>query len=236
MITIAVCDDSKNMVDAMKTYLDEYREKTGKELCVFTFLSGEELLNNYNCKYDIIFLDIKMPGMNGIQVAEKIREKDQEVIIIFLTSLMQHALDGYKVRAANYLIKPITKNRLKMEIDRWTMQLEQREEPFITVHNDQGNYKLLLKSISYIETYNRNLMIHTDQGNIVCYWKLKEMENMIKKYGFARNHSSYIVNLFYVSNIEKMEIKLITGERLPIGKSKKKEFMQELSSYWGQNI
>lgn len=236
MITIAVCDDSKNMVDAMKAYLDEYREKTEKELCVFTFLSGEELLNNYNCKYDIIFLDIRMPGMNGIQVAEKIREKDQKVIIIFLTSLVQHALDGYKVRAANYLIKPITKNRLKMEIDRWTMQLEQKEEPFITVHNDNGNYKLLLKSISYIETYNRNLMIHTDQGNIVCYWKLKEMENMIKKYGFARNHSSYIVNLFYVSNIEKMEIKLITGERLPIGKSKKKEFMQELSSYWGQNI
>ena len=225
MITIAVCDDSKNMVGNMKKIMEEYREATGVELRVFTFYSGEELLAEYNCKFDILFLDIKMPGIDGIQVAEKIRQKDQKVIIIFLTSLVQHALDGYKVNAANYLLKPITKNRLKIELDRWTS--------YITVHNDNGNYKILLKSISYIETYNRNLIIHTDQGNIICYWKLREMEDKIGQYGFVRNHSSFIVNLLYVSNIEKMEIKLTTGERIPIGKSKKKEFMTRLASYWG---
>ena len=79
-------------------------------------------------------------------------------------------------------------------------------------------------------------MIHTDQGNIVCYWKMKEMENKIRQYGFARNHSSFIVNLFYVSNIEKMDIKLMTGERIPIGKSKKKDFMSSLALYWGGEI
>lgn len=233
MITIAVCDDSKNMVGNMKKIMEEYREATGVELRVFTFYSGEELLAEYNCKFDILFLDIKMPGINGIQVAEKIRQKDQKVIIIFLTSLVQHALDGYKVNAANYLLKPITKNRLKIELDRWTSKLGQSEESYITVHNDNGNYKILLKSISYIETYNRNLIIHTDQGNIICYWKLREMEDKIGQYGFVRNHSSFIVNLLYVSNIEKMEIKLTTGERIPIGKSKKKEFMTQLASYWG---
>lgn len=236
MITIAVCDDAKNMVENMAKNLEEYRLETGKELRVFTYYNGEELLANYNYKVDILFLDIKMPGINGIQVAEKIRQKDQKVIIIFLTSLVQYALDGYKVHAANYLIKPITKNRLKMELDHWISKLVQSEDPYITVHNDNGNYKILLKSISYIETYNRNLMIHTDQGNIVCYWKLKEMENKIGKYGFVRNHSSFIVNLFYVSNIEKMDIKLITGERIPIGKSKKKEFMSQLASYWGGKL
>lgn len=233
MITIAVCDDSKNIVENMKKNIEEYQELTGRELRVFTFNNGEELLANYNCKIDILFLDIKMPKVNGIQAAEKIRQKDQKVIIIFLTSLVQHALDGYKVNAANYLIKPITKNRLKMELDRWINKLERREEPYITVHNDSGNYKILLKSISYIETYNRNLMIHTDKGNVVCYLKMKEMENKIGQYGFVRNHSSFIVNLFYVSNVEKMDIKLITGERIPIGKSKKKEFMTSLASYWG---
>lgn len=233
MITIAVCDDSKNIVENMKKNIEEYQELTGRELRVFTFNNGEELLANYNCKIDILFLDIKMPKVNGIQAAEKIRQKDQKVIIIFLTSLVQHALDGYKVNAANYLIKPITKNRLKMELDRWINKLERSEEPYITVHNDSGNYKILLKSISYIETYNRNLMIHTDKGNVVCYLKMKEMENKIGQYGFVRNHSSFIVNLFYVSNVEKMDIKLITGERIPIGKSKKKEFMTSLASYWG---
>ncbi|MDT4377037.1 LytTR family DNA-binding domain-containing protein [Blautia coccoides] len=236
MITIAVCDDSKKMVINMENSLKDYAADTGRELRVFTFYNGEELLSNYHCKYDILFLDIKMPGINGIEVAEKIREKDQKVIIIFLTSLVQHALDGYKVNAANYLIKPITKSRLKMELNRWIGKLEQSEDPYITVHNDSGDYKILLKSISYIETYNRNLMIHTDQGNIVCYWKMKEMENKIRQYGFARNHSSFIVNLFYVSNIEKMDIKLMTGERIPIGKSKKKDFMSSLALYWGGEI
>lgn len=236
MITIAVCDDSKKMVESMEKNLKDYATDAGRELRIFTFYSGEELLSKYNCTFDILFLDIKMPGINGIATAEKIREKDQKVIIIFLTSLVQHALDGYKVNAANYLIKPITKNRLKMELDHWICKLGQTEEPYITVHNDSGKYKILLKTISYIETYNRNLMIHTDQGNIVCYWKMREMENKIEKYGFVRNHSSFIVNLLYVSNIEKMDIKLITGERIPIGKSKRKEFMLHLASYWGGKL
>ena len=236
MITVAVCDDSKTMVEAMKASLEEYANERNKDLRIFTFYSGEELVEKYSCNYDILFLDIKMPGINGIQTAEKIRRKDKKVIIIFLTSLIQHALEGYKVNAANYIIKPIKKKRLMMEMDHWIGELEQREEPFITVHNDNGNYKILLKSISYIETYNRNLMIHTSEGDILCYWKLKEMESKIKQYGFSRCHSSYLVNLFYVENIEKMDIKLSSGKIIPIGKSKKKEFMQQLAGYWGRQM
>ncbi|MBN2920367.1 response regulator transcription factor [[Ruminococcus] gnavus] len=236
MITVAVCDDSKPMVEAMREKLEEYGKETAHELRIFTFSSGEEFLENYSCKYDILFLDIKMNGMNGIQVAEKIREKDKKVIIIFLTSLIQYALDGYRVNAANYIIKPINKKRLKMEMDHWISELIQREEPFITVHNDSGIYKILLKSISYIETYNRNLMIHTTRGNILCYWKLREIESKISQYGFARNHASFLVNLYFVENIEKMDIKLSTGELIPIGKSKKKAFMQQLASYWGTQV
>lgn len=236
MITVAICDDSKAMVEAVKVSLEEYAKERDRDLRIFTFYSGDELVENYSCNYDILFLDIKMPGIDGIQAAEKIRRKDKKIIIIFLTSLMQHALDGYKVRAANYIIKPIKKKRLMMEMDRWIEELAQREEPFITVHNDNGNYKILLKSISYIETYNRNLMIHTADGDILCYWKLKEMEARIKQYGFSRCHSSYLVNLFYVENIEKMDIKLSSGVVIPIGKSKKKDFMQELARYWGNNI
>lgn len=164
MITVAICDDSKPMLESMKACLEEYGNTINHELHIFSFESGEELLNNYNCRYDIIFLDIKMPGMNGIEAAEKIREKDKKVIIIFLTSLIQYALDGYKVNASNYLIKPIQKKRLKMEMDRWISELEQKEEPFITVRNDSGTYKILLKSIRYVETYNRNLLIHTTRG------------------------------------------------------------------------
>lgn len=79
MITVAICDDSKPMLESMKACLEEYGNTINHELHIFSFESGEELLNNYNCRYDIIFLDIKMPGMNGIEAAEKIREKDKKV-------------------------------------------------------------------------------------------------------------------------------------------------------------
>lgn len=79
-------------------------------------------------------------------------------------------------------------------------------------------------------------MIHTTRGNILCYWKLREIESKISQYGFARNHASFLVNLYFVENIEKMDIKLSTGELIPIGKSKKKAFMQQLASYWGTQV
>lgn len=174
--------------------------------------------------------------MDGVSVAERIRQKDKKVIIIFVTSLVQYALDGYRVNASNYIIKPVSRKRLNMELKRWIGELGKKEEPFITIHNDGGDYKILLKSIRYIETYRRNLMVHTDKTDIVCYWKLKDMEVKIGQYGFARSHASYLVNLFYVENIKKLDLMLATGEILPIGKSKKKAFMEQLGKYWGGKI
>lgn len=236
MISIAICDDSVNMLTSLDEGIKDYASRNEKEIRTFLYHDGPDLLNEYTGKFDLIFLDIKMPKMNGVDVAKKIREKDSKVMIIFLTSLMQYALEGYKVNATNYIIKPISSKRLEMELDRCMKVISQKEEPYICFHNDNGNYRILLKEIIYIETYNRNLLIHTNEKNIICYWKMKELESKIGSYGFARNHSSYIINLFYVENIEKNDIKLSTGERLPISKTKKKEFMEKLAEYWGQRI
>lgn len=110
------------------------------------------------------------------------------------------------MNAANYLVKSVGRSRLNAELDRWIREIGQREEPYICLHNDTGDYKVLLKNVSFIETYNRNLMVHTSQQDIVCYWKMKEMERRILPYRFARNHSSYLVSLFYVENIEKNDM------------------------------
>lgn len=236
MISIAICDDSISMLTSLEEGIKDYASKNEKEIRTFLYHDGAALLEEYVGKFDLIFLDIKMPKMNGVDVAKKIREKDSDVMIIFLTSLMQYALEGYKVNAVNYILKPISNKRLEIELDRCINVLNQREEPYICFHNDAGNYKILLKNISYVETYNRNLLIHTNEQNIVCYWKMRELENKIATYGFSRNHSSYITNLFYVESVEKNEVKLSTGERLPISKTKKKTFMEGIAEYWGKLI
>lgn len=104
--------------------------------------------------------------------------------------------------------------------------------PSLVITNDTGKYKVPLKSIRYVETYNRNLMFHTEQENIICYKSMKEVERELCDKDFVRCHTSYIVNLFYVKGIKKLDIELITGEVIPISQPKRKEFMERLTDYW----
>lgn len=236
MITIAVCDDSEAAVLNLSGMFELYAKEAGKDIKIYKFYSGLKLLEQYTGNYDIIFLDIKMPHMNGLETAGNIRKRDRKVSIIFLTSLVHHALEGYKVQALNYIIKPISYKRLKIELDDWLHKQSQDLEPFIVIKNDKGNYKVLLNDLAYIETSNRNALVHTKSENLICYKKLKILEMELNNHGFVRCHSSYIVNLAYIENIEKMDAKLITGEVVPISQTKKKDFMQRLARYWGERI
>lgn len=236
MVSIAVCDDSKQIVESMEMLLNRYSLESEAEIRVFKFNTGKDLLKNYNGSYDLIFLDIKMPGMSGIEVAEEIRKKDDKVTIVFLTSLLNRAVDGYKVRAANYIIKPMSYKRLKIELESWFVKERQKDAPYIIINNDNGSYRVILQSISHIETFNRNLLVHTDNGNIASYQKMKHMAEALLQYGFVRCHSSYIVNLFYVEKVEKMDIQLVTSQKIPISQTKRKFFMESLAEYWGKRL
>lgn len=236
MISIAICDDVSAITDNMEMLLNRYSEEIEEEVRVSKFNSGDALLENYKSNYDMLFLDIKMPGLSGIETAERIRRKDDKVSIIFLTSMLNRALDGYNVQALNYIIKPMNYKRLKIELDNWRTKIRDREEPFIIINNDSGSYKVMLKSISYIETFNHNLLFHTENGNIICYRKLRDVESELLPHGFARCHSSFAVNLLYVEKIEKMDIQLFTGDRIPVSKARKKPFMVGLAEYWGKRL
>ena len=236
MITIAVCDDSEAVVTNLCNMLETYAKEAGQNIKIFKFNSGLNLLEQYTGNYDIVFLDIKMPLMNGLETAGNIRKRDRSVNIIFLTSLVHHALDGYKVQALDYIIKPISYKRLKIELDAWINKQSQDQESFIVIKNDKGNYKVLLKDLAYIETSNRNALVHTKSENLICYKKLKVLETELNSYGFSRCHSSYILNLAYIESIEKMDAKLITGEVVPISQMKRKDFMQRLARYWGERV
>lgn len=235
MVCIAICDDAKQLVGRMIRAIEKYQDQTGREIKIQKYYSGKSLLADNPVNIDLIFLDINMPGMNGIETAKKLRENNEKISIIFLTSLIQYAIEGYKVNALNYILKPITYGRLKEELDSWFAKHRQLDEPTIVISNDTGKFRLRLKDIRYIETYNRNLLFHTEKEDIVSYRKLKEFESELKEYGFGRCHSGYLVNFLYIDTIIKLDAKLVTGEDIPISKLKRKEFMEELAAYWGRN-
>ena len=233
MIHIAICDDEKDFVAHLTGLLNQYAAETGVEIKVTAYYDGMELIEKYDTTIDLIFLDIQMRLVNGLRAAERVRQMDEKVGIIFLTTLTQYGLEGYKYQATNYIIKPIRYARLKEEMKQWLERHRQDDSPFIVVANDAGKFKVFLKSLRFIETFNRNLLLHTDQENIICYKKMKELETELVQHGFVRCHSGYLVNLFYVKRIEKLDIILTTGERVPISQPKRKEFMERLADYWG---
>lgn len=236
MYHIVICDDEEKFVAELNALLYRYSAEKNLEIRVSSFKNGLELIENYPMDIDLIFLDIQMDRMNGLQAADKIRKKDENVSIIFLTSLAQYALEGYKYNATNYIIKPIKYIRLKSEMDKWLAQNKKKENAYILVENDTGKYKVSLNSLSYIETFNRNLMLYTDSENIISYRKMKDVENELEKHSFVRCHAGFLVNLFFVKRIEKLEIELIDGERIPISQQKRKLVMEKLAQYWGDRL
>lgn len=236
MIKIAICDDEKCFVDQLKNILITYNNYSEESIDIKEFYDGVMLLDKYDCKFDIIFLDIKMPYMDGVKVAEKIRERDKDVTIIFLTSLLGRAVDGYKVKAENFLIKPVDKKKVIQEIDKYIMFNRMKNQNCILIENVEGQFRIPIISIKYIETYNRNLLIHTEDQAIICYKKLKEMKENLKNYAFSQSHKGYLVNLSYVRSIQGTDIMLTTKETLPISRSMKKDFMRELAIYMGGQL
>lgn len=233
MLHIAICDDEKDFVEHLTGLLLQYSRDTGREIKITAYFDGMELIEKYDTTIDLIFLDICMKMVNGLHAAERIRQMDENVGIIFLTTLTQYGLEGYKYQATNYIIKPLKYVRLKSEMDKFVRRRQKDETPSLVIANDTGKYKVSLKSIRYIETYNRNLMFHTENENIICYKSMKEVEKQLADRSFVRCHTSYIVNLFYVKGIKKLDIELNTGETIPVSQPKRKEFMERLADYWG---
>ncbi len=236
MYNIGICDDEQTFAEELEEMIEQYARETDTELRVTLFQNGRELTDSDTIQLDLIFLDIRMDVMNGLEAAKRIRAKDGKVSIIFLTSLTRYALVGYEYQAVNYIIKPITYARLKRELDRWLESYRREDKKYILVVNEDGRHRVDLSSLHYLETYNRNVKLHTDDGEIISYKKMKELEEELEDARFIRCHSGYLVNPFFVKRVGKLEITLTDGEVIPISQPKRKAVMEKLADYWGDRL
>lgn len=236
MIHIAICDDEPGFVAELQELVHQYAREKKIEIKISVYFDGEKLLEKYDTTIDLIFLDIKLKELDGLHVAENIRQMDEQVDIIFISTYAKYGIEGYQYHAVNFLLKPIKYVRLKSELSQWLEKYQKNDSPFLVITNKTGTSKVLVRNLKYIETFQRKLLLHTDEEEIVCYKKMKELEEELTQYGFVRCHSGFLVNLFYVKRIEKMDIILTSGERLTISQPKRKEFMERLADYWGDML
>ncbi len=234
MIRIAIVEDEKKYQEQLKKYLNQYEKERSSSFDITVYADGDEIVENYRCEYDIILLDIKMRFMDGMTAAEKIREKDQQVIIMFITNMTNYAIRGYEVDALDYILKPITYFAFAKKMDRAVERLGRREpKRLITIQVSSGVQKILVDDICYIESNAHVLVFHTIKGEYKTYLNMKDMETALGEYSFFRCNRGYLVNLKYVDGVRD-GCAVVNGDNLVISRTKKKEFMAALADYIGE--
>lgn len=237
MIKIAILEDEKAAAKKLTTFFDRYTaEHPDVEFDITHFNDGLSLLDNYRDHYDVFLLDIQMPGINGMETAHRIREIDSEVMIIFVTNMVEYAVEGYDVRAFDFILKPVTYAAFLPKLERILRA--------IAIHKDAVMVKLKMKEgmqwvssndILYLEVSNHDVFLRLSNGTILRQpGPLSKFEKSLETVSFARNNACYLVNLKHIRGIHGDFVD-IGEERLPISKSKRKEFLSQLAQYKGKS-
>jgi len=231
---IIVCDDTASDRLSICQLVDKYLKDINCQADILVFENGERLLSKLDTinsnEPRLAFLDIYMPEVSGVEVARKIRETDKEMVIIFTTTSPDHGLDGFSVKALQYLLKPVKYPELKDALDD-CMSLFADYLHYIEVIVDRVAVRVPLKDIIYIEIHAHYGLIHTQKDTIKCRLTLDEMEQHLSEKAFLRTHRSFIVNMRYVSNIDDNDFIMSNGDSVPIRKNDKQNIKQAYMDY-----
>lgn len=232
LFSVAVIEDNDGEAEILSAALLRYEKESGSQVKIVHFNSAEKFLSNYKPVYDVVFMDIELGGMSGMEAACGLRRYDENVKLIFVTNMAQYALDGYKVGAMDYFLKPIAYFDLKMRMERMRRELE-LSVPFVTVSIPGGVKKMPVSAINYIEVRNHNLTYHTDSGDFeVRSESLKKLEKALEQHGFARCNASYLVNMSKCKEISGNTVS-VADDDLQISRALYKEFTQKLLNKMG---
>lgn len=229
-MNIAICDDNQVYVSQIRELLIKYTEQI--QINVECFFSGEEFIGELKKgkEYDIIFLDIEMNYVSGLDVAEQIRKEKKETIIIFITSHVNYVSDTFRLGAFQFLTKPINEEDFKIDFNRAIKEYNARHKNYIIKWRDETRC-IEYGDIYYIEAYNRHLFIHTRKEKYECVGKLAPEYEKLKQYNFSQCHKGFIVNLGKVNSIQKQNIVLKNNNVIPISRKFKAELMADFNLY-----
>lgn len=236
MIQIALCDDNIDELSNMVQLIDLYRTSRNFNCEYAVFPNGFELISalEKGKMFDIYCLDIIMPGFMGIDLAKEIRKFDKTAPIIFFTSSPEFALESYSVRAVNYVLKPVTKEKLFYTLDEVLEQIKvKKDEDAIVVKSHEGIQKILIANLVFAEVIGRSMLYHTSSGKIIeCTESFSSAWDNLQKFSFfIKPHRSYIVNMQYIDTIENHQISLQTLKSVPVAQGKSKEIKQLYLNY-----
>ena len=234
-MNIAICEDNIEELNIINEYIEQWSKNNNIKVKIDKYQSSESFLfewTDYN-KYDIVFFDIKMKKVSGIELSNLVREKNKVVDIVFVTGMIEYALHGYKVSAMQYLLKPIKQDDIYSCLNKVLERIDSTDESskFMIIKTPKKSMKLNYDEIYYFEMFSPNIVIHTIKEEIALRKKISEIEKELKSSSFIRCHRSYIVNLKYVISISKKTIILENEVNIPLSRNKYKEVNDYFINY-----
>ncbi len=230
MISIAVCDDELLDCVTISAQIRTIMEELGAAFCIEQFQSGGELLKSLG-RFDIIFLDILMEGMDGMETARRCRSLVFDKVLVFFSSSRDYVFDAYDVEAFHYLVKPVDEGKLKHVLKRALERQRQTPRDYIVVSRERQTRKLFLDSVRYFEIWGRQIEVHEEHEVFTWYEQIGALERQLKGKGFFRCHKSYLINLGHVEVYNRKEAILDNGERILIARRRYEQFCQEMVEY-----
>lgn len=235
MYKIAVCDDEKPVREGIRDMLERYAAQNGLTVQCTLFDSAVALLRDYQSDFDILFLDISMKGLDGMEAAREIRKQDEQLCIIFVTSMQQYAIQGYRVHAFGFVTKPMNYQELSMELDEALRAIDaaRLREASVTLRSGTQMDRLAVPDILYCEVRNHTVAVHLHDEVRTYRSSMKELEQLLGQYGFFRPHSAYLVNYAAIAQVLGNCVILKNGVEIPIAQQKRKAFLTQLTQYLG---
>lgn len=235
MIKIAFCDDDMEVLHQMNELLDRYRVERNEDITYAAFQSPFELLTEIEkgIRPDILFLDVVMPGQNGMDVAKEIRQYDTNMKIIFLTSSPEFAVESYSVGAYFYQLKPIWEESFFRLMDAVLVECEKKKKNSLILRSKDGITRIDLQKLEYCEVLGRKLLFHLENGAVLeSAGSLDDLAGQLMQYSnFFRPHRSFLVNMEYIQNISSRSIKMVNDAEIPIPHGKCSEIKNTYMEY-----
>ena len=230
MISIAIVEDEEMYAKQLQQFLHQYEEENKEMFDITVYSDGDQIVNKYKSQYDIILMDVEMKFMDGMSAAEEIRKMDTEVVIIFITNMPQYAIQGYKVNALDYMLKPISYFSFSESMGRALHRVNVQEKEFITIALKGGKKKLDITQICYVEVQDHLLLYHTTEGSFATKGTIRDAESQLDAKSFFRCNRCYLVNLEYVDNYMGSDVS-VNGDTIQVSRSRRKPFLDALNEY-----
>lgn len=232
MFKIAIVEDNEAAADKLKGFLERFGSENEENFEITVFKEAVGFLDGYRQIYDMVFMDIELPGINGLEAARRMRMVDRKITLIFVTNMARFAVKGYEVDAADYLVKPVHYGDFELKLRRIITRHKEADEAILVVRQS-GFLRLLLREIRYVEVRGHKLIFHTETGEVTGGGTLLKTEEKLQGKGFLRCNKCYLVNQRHIVAVDGYTLLMTGGEEIQISRPRKKAFMSELAESMG---